>query len=88
MWSFFGSKFLEGDIGSLWYEFKVGGANKKTLDVCLFLCLGWVEVVLAEDVEWVYYFEGGQKIPKFGFSYSQFDKWLHKATFLHEVFYF
>ncbi len=64
MWSFFGCKFLKGDIGSLWYEFGAGNANKKALDVRLFLRFGWAKVFMAQDVEWVCCFTRGQKIPQ------------------------
>jgi hypothetical protein len=36
-------------------------------------------------VEEVECFEGSQKVPKQGFLDSQFDEWLHKATFWHQV---
>jgi hypothetical protein len=63
MWSFFGCKFLKGNIGSLWYELEARIVNKKALDVHLLLCLNWVEVFMAQDVEWVFCSMGGQKIP-------------------------
>ncbi len=64
MWSFFGSKLLEGDTSSLWHELGTKDANKKTPNIHLLLCFGQVEVIMAQDVEWVYCFERGQKIPQ------------------------
>jgi hypothetical protein len=64
MWSFFRCRFFEGDIGSLWYEFGVNDVDSKALDVRLFLHFGQVEVVMAQDVEWVCCCMGGQKIPQ------------------------
>jgi len=64
MWSFSRYRFLEGNIDSLWYEFKVKDVDRKALDVRLFLCLGQAEVVMAQDVEWVCCSMGGQKIPQ------------------------
>jgi hypothetical protein len=88
MWSFSWCKFLEGDIGSLWYELGVEDVDKKTLDACLLLRFDSAEVVMAQDVEWICCFTRGQKIPQAHFFDSQFNKWLHKATFWHHVFYF
>jgi hypothetical protein len=61
---FFGCRFLKGDTSSLWYEFGARNVDRKALDVCLFLRLDQVEVVMAQDVEWVCCFMEGQKIPQ------------------------
>jgi hypothetical protein len=50
MWSFFGCRFLEGDISSLWYELGAKNANKKTPNVHLFLQFGLAEVVTTMEV--------------------------------------
>jgi hypothetical protein len=47
MWSFFEGRFFEGDIGSLWYELRAENVDRKTLNAHLFLCFGWVEIVMA-----------------------------------------
>jgi hypothetical protein len=62
MWSLFRCKFLEGDTSSLWYELEAGDADRKTPDVCLLLCFGQAKIVLVQDVEWVCYSTGGQKV--------------------------
>ncbi len=64
MWSFLGSKFLEGDTSSLWHELGTKDANRKAPNTHLFLCFDQVEVVMTQNVEWVYCFERGQKIPQ------------------------
>lgn len=81
MWFFFGCIFLEGNISSLWYEFEVEDANKKTLNAHMLLRFNRAKVVTAKDVEWICYSMGGQKFPKLGFSNSKFNKWLHMETF-------
>ncbi len=64
MWSFSGCRFFEGDASSLWYEFSAKDVDRKSLDDCLFLHLNRTKVVMAQDVEWICCFSGGQKIPQ------------------------
>jgi hypothetical protein len=47
MWSFFGGRFFEGDIGSLWYELRAKNVDRKALNAHLFLCFGRAEIVMA-----------------------------------------
>jgi hypothetical protein len=60
---FLGANF-EGDTCALWYELRVENANKKTLDVHLFLCFSWTQIFMVQDVEWICCFTRGQKIPQ------------------------
>ncbi len=50
---------FEGNISSLGYEFKMKDVDKKAPNAHLFLCLSWAEVVMAQDVEWIYCFTRG-----------------------------
>jgi hypothetical protein len=47
MSSFFGGIFLEGDIGSLWYEFGARNVDKIALNVHLFLCFDQAKIIMA-----------------------------------------
>jgi hypothetical protein len=63
MWSFSGCRFLKENTSSLWYEFEAEDIDRKAPNLHLHLCLNRVEVVMAQDVEWVYCSSKGQKIP-------------------------
>jgi hypothetical protein len=62
--SFSRCRFLEGDTSSLWYELRTRDVDRKALDVCLFLCFDRAKDVMAQDVEWIFCFIRGKKIPQ------------------------
>jgi len=83
--SYLWHEFLQGNRSSLWHELRTKDAHKEVIDVSLRMCISWVEDWLVQVVEWVKGFWEAKKFPTLGFSNAQFDKWLHKATFWHQV---
>jgi hypothetical protein len=73
------------DTCSLQYQLWTQDAHKKTTYVYAYFCQKWTKGHLIQTMEWIGVLKEAKKFPKWGFSNSQFDNWLHKATFWHQI---